>query len=187
MRQMISSAWQVLVLFLIPIGGGIPAGVLLARNHGFEWPAMALLYLVSDMILALLFEPVMKLVALLVNRSPALSKFSEAMKKATSQRISNYGVRPGPFTLIMISFGVDPMTGRTAAFAAGHSFLSGWALAIAGDMIFFFVIMISTLCLDNILGDGTWTAIIIMVLMVGVPFLIRRFRSWRRMSPPVPR
>ena len=28
----------VLMLFLIPIGGGIPAGVLLARDHGLAWP-----------------------------------------------------------------------------------------------------------------------------------------------------
>jgi hypothetical protein len=31
----------VLMLFLLPVGGGIPAGVLLARAKGFAWPLTA--------------------------------------------------------------------------------------------------------------------------------------------------
>ena len=49
----------VLMLFLLPIGGGIPAGVLLARVHGLPWPVTAGLYLVSDVILALALEPIL--------------------------------------------------------------------------------------------------------------------------------
>jgi len=79
--------------------------------------------------------------------------------------------------LVLIAFGVDPMTGRAAAMAQGHHFVSGWAVAIAGDMIFFGVVMVSTIWLNNILGDGTWTAIIIMVLMLGLPPLIRRVKK----------
>lgn len=45
----------VLMLFLIPVGGGIPAGVLLARTMGLRWPVTAGLYFVSDLILALAF------------------------------------------------------------------------------------------------------------------------------------
>jgi hypothetical protein len=77
----------------------------------------------------------------------------------------------------MIAFGVDPITGRAATVAAGHGFLSGWTLAIIGDMFFFLVLMSSTLWLNNILGDGTWTAIIVMVGMMVLPGLIRRVRD----------
>ncbi len=76
--------------------------------------------------------------------------------------------------LIMIAFGVDPMTGRAAALAQGHGFITGWAVAIAGDMIFFSLIMASTLWLNDYLGDGTWAAVIIMMLMLVIPPLIRR-------------
>jgi len=44
------------MLFLIPVGGGIPAGVLLARDKGLAWPVTAGLYLISDILLALAFE-----------------------------------------------------------------------------------------------------------------------------------
>ena len=39
----LSSAGEVLTLFLIPIGGGIPAGVILAKSRGIEWPVTTLL------------------------------------------------------------------------------------------------------------------------------------------------
>ena len=119
----------VLTLFLIPVGGGIPAGVLLARARGIGWPAMELLYFISD---------------------------------------------------VLIAFGVDPMTGRTAAHAAGHGFLSGWTLAITGDMMYFTVIMVSTLWLNSVLGDGTKTMVIILIAMFAVPELIKRWRERRR-------
>ena len=57
----LASSFSVLELFVIPVGGGIPAGVLLARNQGLAWPVMAVLYLISDVILALAFEPLLNL------------------------------------------------------------------------------------------------------------------------------
>jgi hypothetical protein len=44
---------SVLMLFLIPVGGRITAGVLLAQTKGLAWPVTAGFYLVSDMMLAL--------------------------------------------------------------------------------------------------------------------------------------
>jgi len=37
----------VLMLFLIPVGGGIPARVLLAERTGLAWPVTAVLYFIS--------------------------------------------------------------------------------------------------------------------------------------------
>lgn len=107
-----------------------------------------------------------------------LGRFQQAFKASMLKTTSKYGVNPGPFTLILISFGVDPMTGRTAALFAGHGFVTGWILAITGDMFFFWLIMGSTLWLNSILGNGTWTAIIIMVLMFVGPGLFRRIKSF---------
>lgn len=77
----------------------------------------------------------------------------------------------------MIAFGVDPMTGRSVARAAGHGFIMGWMFAIAGDMLYFGVLMVSTLWLNGILGDGTWTTIIILAAMMIVPWLIKKIRA----------
>ena len=174
-----ADAWEVLLLFLIPIGGGIPAGVLLAQKFGIAWPIMMVLYFISDVILACLFEPVMKLLILVSHRYPLpfLVRLRSAFKKSVHRTIAYYGNSTGPLALILIAFGVDPMTGRAAAIAAGHGFIIGWAIAITGDMIFFALLMVSTLWLNSILGDGTWTVIIILIFMMILPLLIRRLRA----------
>jgi len=175
------SAWGVLSLYLIPVGGGIPAGVLLAKRHGIGWPASSVLYFVSDVILALIFEPLLKGVIALGRRMPRLGRVTEAFRASMRRTGEKYGTAAGPVALILIAFGIDPMTGRSAAAAAGHGFVSGWTLAIAGDMLYFWVIMISTLSLNSILGDGTWTTMIIMAAMLLVPMAVKRLKS-----PPSP-
>jgi hypothetical protein len=172
-----SNAGEVLTLFLIPIGGGIPAGVLLGKTRGLEWPTLAILYFVSDVILACVFEPVMYAFIHVAKRSPRLTRFLEAYKQSLAKSGFKYGVSAGPYALVLISFGVDPMTGRAAARAAGHGFISGWAIAICGDMFFFFLIMGSTLWLNNILGDGTMAAVIVMLGMMLGPMVVRRVRA----------
>jgi len=168
---------DVLLLFLIPIGGGIPAGVLLAQKYQFMWPVMILLYFISDLILACAFEPLLILFLKLAKKIPRLAKMSEIIKQAFKKTTSMYGNSTGVFALIAIAFGVDPMTGRTVAVAAGHGFVTGWMIAIAGDMLYFSLLMVSTLWLNSLLGDGTWTMLIILALMMIVPSLIKKIRQ----------
>ncbi len=171
---------SVLKLFLVPVGGGIPAGVLLAQAKGLAWPATTLLYLVSDIILAVAFEPILRLIAHACGKVPSLTRISAAMKAATARSVSHFsGTGAGPIALIMIAFGVDPMTGRASALAAGHGFIAGWAFAIAGDMLYFAVIAITTLRLDSYVRDPNITMVIVLAAMFGVPVLVRRIRSGR--------
>jgi hypothetical protein len=177
-----SKMWEVFVLFAVPIGGGIPAGVVLAQSQGIGWLTMTLIYFCSDLLLAILFEPFMKLFIYGSEHIQFLAKLRASLKKTTEKTIAGYGAKPGPFLLITIAFGVDPMTGRAAAMAAGHNFISGWAIAIAGDMIFFGIIAASTILLNGILGDGTLTAVIILILMVVVPALVRKFKPQKKIA-----
>lgn len=171
---------SVLKLFVIPVGGGIPAGVMLAQAKGLAWPVTACLYLVSDIILAFAFEPILRLLAIICRKVSFLTRFSAALKAATARSVSHFGgTGAGPIALIMIAFGVDPMTGRASALAAGHGFLAGWAIAIAGDMLYFAVIAITTLRLNSYIRDPNTTMVIVLVAMICVPILIRRIRSWR--------
>lgn len=173
----LSELWKVLLLFLVPIGGGIPGGVILARTYHFSWQLMMLLYFISDVILACIFEPLMYVFMFYGKRVPFIVRASLMFKEMVKKTTESYGNSTGPFALIMIAFGVDPMTGRAVAVAAGHGFISGWMIAIAGDMIYFTVLMASTLWLNNILGDGTTTTLIIFAAMMAVPVIIRRFKK----------
>jgi hypothetical protein len=175
--------YSVLMLFLIPVGGGIPAGVLLAQTKGLAWPVTAGLYLVSDVMLALVFEPVLQLLAWLAGKVPFLARFSARMKAAMARSAARFsGVGAGPITLIMISFGADPMTGRASALAAGHGFMMGWAFAIAGDMLYYAVIAVTTLHLNRYVRDPEITMWIVLGAMIVVPLIVRLFRAPQRMQ-----
>lgn len=175
----------VLGLFLIPLGLGIPSGVLLARARGLGWPAMTALYFLSDVILAVVFEPVLRLLAAAGRRSPALARAGGALRASLERTAAFYGgAGAGPFTLVLIAFGVDPMTGRAAALAAGHGFVTGWAIAIAGDTLYFLVVAAATLKLIAAFGDKDRAVMAVMAAMIAVPLLARRLRSaWSRRFP----
>ena len=165
----------VLLLFLVPVGGGIPAGVLLARANGLAWPVTAGLYFVSDVILASAFEPVLRVLVALGRRLPVLARVGAAISVAMDRTAAHYGgAGAGPFMLIVIAFGVDPMTGRAAALAAGHGFIAGWAIAIAGDMLYYSVIAFTTLRLNAYFKDPNTTMLIVLGAMIVVPILVRR-------------
>ena len=171
----------VLGLFLIPVGGGIPAGVLLARKVGLAWPVKAGLYFVSDVILAFAFEPILRLLVVVGRRIPLLARLTLAMQIAMERVAAQYGGRAaGPFTLVMIAFGVDPMTGRAAALANGHGFVAGWAIAIAGDMIYYAVVAFTTLRLNAFIADPETTVLIVLTAMIVLPLLFRRLKgAWQ--------
>ncbi len=176
----ISIMLSVLKLFLLPVGGGIPAGVLLAHVKGLAWPITIALYLVSDIVLALAFEPILRILTTLCGKIPLLVRLSRVLKTASARSVSHFsGTGAGPISLVMIAFGVDPMTGRASALAAGHGFLAGWAFAITGDMLYFGVIALTTLRLNSYFRDPNTTMLIVLGAMFGLPMLVRYFRSTR--------
>ncbi|NDG83948.1 MAG: hypothetical protein EBX52_02795 [Proteobacteria bacterium] len=177
MSPRISDLMSVLGLFVIPIGGGIPAGVLLAKSKGFGWLATSFVYLISDLLLACVFDPLMWGFVRLVKRSTKQELIFASLKGALQKSIPKLGVSVGPLSLILIAFGTDPMTGRVVTAMKGHGFITGWAISIAGDMIFFALIMASTLWLNGILGDGTLTSVIVIAGMFVIPALFRKIRE----------
>ncbi len=178
--EFLAHAWEVLVLFLVPFGGGIPVGVVVAKKYAIEWPLTSFLYFISDVMLAIAFEPLLRYFLKKSETVLAFAKMRESLSKSSGWIITQYGAHPGALALVLITFGSDPMTGRSVSKALGHGIFSGWALVILGDMIFFGVVMASTLLLNNILGDGTWAAVIITVVLLAFPAVLRRFKKTKK-------
>jgi hypothetical protein len=168
---------RVFLWFLIPLGMGISPGVLLARDLGLRWPLAAALYFVSDLVLAAYFEPILRWLIRLAARRPTLARVAAEMRK-TLDRVAALlgGAEGGPIGLILFTYGVDPMSGRAMTMAAGHGVFSGWALVIAGDMLYYGTVAASTLAVDSWLGNKWATVAVITVLMVALPPLIRRVK-----------
>ena len=93
----------VFMLFLLPVGGGIPAGVLLARANGLPWLVTAGLYFVSDVVLALAFEPVLRLLLVLGRKVPLLARFGAVIRNAMVRNAAYLsGTGTGPMALVLI-------------------------------------------------------------------------------------
>jgi hypothetical protein len=197
--------WGAFLLFLVPIGGGIPLGVLMARDaipamfspyvEAIVSPSllplvmpvvtplvMAAMYLVSDIVMAITHEPMFILLGWLAGIVPVLGKIRDFMVKSTSRVGLRDGGKRGPLGLILFSFTVDPVSARGAAAAAGHGFFVGWTLAIIGDMVYFAVLMTATLWLSGIFGDDRITVGATLIVVWGLSWLIRR----RHQSSPAP-
>jgi len=163
----------VLLLFLLPVGGGIPAGVLLAHSRGLAWPLTAGLYFLSDVLLALAFEPILRLLAAWLRRAPFPAHVRLAVTEAMARtRALLAGTGAGPLGLVGIAFGLDPMSGRAAALAAGHGAMAGWAFALTGDMVYYAVIASATLGLNAYVKHPGATIAWILGAMFLVPLLV---------------
>jgi hypothetical protein len=175
-------AWGAFLLFLVPIGGGIPAGVLIAHNAGVSAPVTAFLYFLSDIVLAFVYEPMLVILMALGRWIPVLGRIGRALARGVQRTTDRAGAK-GPLGLVLVSFSVDPMTGRAAAAAAGHGFLPGWTFAITGDMFYFVLLMASTLWLNGILGDERLTIGVVLVITLLLPSVMRRWRDGPRPAP----
>lgn len=176
--EALNQYWQILKMFIIPLGFGITPGVLLAKKFKTLWWIILILYFISDLLLAIVFEPLLLLIIRLLKDKPnfqqAYAIFKESFKKTTE----HLGTDTGPLALIIVAFGADPMSGRAIAKAHGHGFISGWLIAITGDMLYFAVLMVCTLWLNDIIGDdGTKTTTIMIILMLLLPGLIKKIRQ----------
>jgi hypothetical protein len=173
------------LLFLVPVGGGIPLGVLMARDAGVSPVITALLYMASDVVIALFAEPWLAFLRWVGRRVPFVGRVGERLSRLSGGAGLKDGGARGPLGLVLVSFTTSPTMGRAATSAAGHGFFSGWALAITGDMLYFVLLMASTLWISGVLGDERVTVGAVLVLTWVLPTLLRRLhaRRSRRVVP----
>ena len=177
-------ALGVLLLFCVPIGGGIPLGVIMARDAGLSPLTTAGLYFISDLVLAVTAEPLVALVRWLSQRIEILARVGARLARLTGSAGLQDGRVRGPLGLILVAFSISPTTGRAAAAAAGHGFFSGWTLAIVGDMAYFGLLLVTTLWVSSVSGDDRLTVGAVLLVTWVLPLAIRRLR--RRNAGTVP-
>lgn len=103
----------------------------MARNLGLSPIETAALYLVSDVVMALIVEPELAVFRWLGWRYGFARRVGERLVAITRNAgLQDSGAR-GPLELVLLSFTIEPITSRVAARAAGHGFLVGWGLHYA--------------------------------------------------------
>jgi hypothetical protein len=182
-----AGAMGVFLVFVTQIGAGIPVGVLMARNAGINPLATAGLYAASDVVLAIVMEPMLILLAWLGKRVDFIGRLGNRLARFSGATGLSSGRVRGPLGLILFSFAVAPAPARAASEAAGHGFISGWTLAIIGDMFYFTMIMASTLWVSSLFGDDRLSVGAVLVGAWVLPMLFRRIRSASSAPRPQPR
>lgn len=165
----------VLLLFCVPGGIGIPSGVLLARNDGIGPLATTLLYAVSDVLLAATIEPLLVALSRARPHVPALDRVARATLLAIARMLPP-GRLIGPTSVVLAGFGMGMPFGRILGAGAGYGLVPSWLLTIAGDMLYFWLGMASTLWLGGVLGDQRMAALGALVLMLVVSMAVRGVR-----------
>ena len=171
------------MLFMFPVGGGIPFGVIMARDAGVSPLVTLALYAISDVLGAIITEPYVMFFRWLGRHVSWIGRIGERMTRLSGAAGFSEPGKRGPLGIALVSFTVSMTTGRAAAVAAGHGPVMGWALAILGDLGYFLVLMVSTLWLSAVIGDERITIGVVLVGMWVVPVLIRK---WRARNAPVP-
>ena len=167
--------YGVLLLFCIPGGVGIPPGVLLGHHDGIGFVPMTVLYFLSDVVLAFVFEPMLIVLAALARVVPGVARAGQLLM-ALVERTMPAGSLAGPTGIMLTSFGAGLPFGRALAAAAGYALVPGWLLTIAGDMVYYVIGTVSTLWFDGMFGDQRVAALAGLVVMLLAPVLVRRFR-----------
>jgi hypothetical protein len=168
-----TGAWGVFLVFVTQIGAGIPLGVLMARNAGLSPLVTGLLYLASDVVLAVTTEPMLGALRWLGRRLPFFGRLGDRLARLSGMAGLESGAVSGAVGIIVLSFSVAPLPARAASEAAGYGFVPGWTLAIIGDMAYFTLVMVSTLWASSVFGIhdrltvggvivGTWVLRLVM-------------------------
>jgi hypothetical protein len=172
----------VFALFWTPIGPGIPAGVLLARHVPLHPSITFGLYALSDLLAAVVVHPIFTLLRRHGRRVPAvhwlgrrfLSLVTLGLPRSRVAVDGNSRMAPLLFRIATVAFGVDVYTGGLVATGLPVPRLAGWASAIAGDLLWFALLLGTSIAAASIADDDRFIGIVVLVAMIAIPQIAKR-------------
>ncbi len=183
----------VFALFWAPVGPGIPAGVLLARHVPLHPAFTFLLYTTSDVLGAAICHPLFSMLRRAARRVPAIKWLGERMirfamlgtrvPRAQDLR-PGAGMAPALFRIATVGFGVDVYTAGMLVNGLRVPRLLGWASAIAGDLVWFLLLLGTSLATAALVDDDRIIGGVVLVAMLVIPSIARRIFPALRDAPP---
>jgi hypothetical protein len=168
----------VLTLFFAPVGPGVPAGVLLARHIPLHPGLTFGLYALSDVIAAIICHPVFVLLRRHARHVKPIRWLGRRLLSVAMIGVPKSEPATVPLALSRIAtvgFGVDVYTAGMLAVGLPIPRLPGWASAIAGDLIWFGLLLGTTIVAASIADDDRFIAVVMIVAMIAIPRIARRF------------
>lgn len=169
----------VFVLFWSPwmAAIGIPAGLILARHAGINPFVTFGLYALTDIMGAMITHPLYAVIKRYGGRVAFLSTIGRwyvriAMIGAKPPRIDD--VRNGPiwpalFRIGVVAFGFDIYHGGMVIAGLPVPRLLGWGAALAGDLIWFGVLFVTSTAAAAVVENDKTVGVITVVAMIAIP------------------
>jgi hypothetical protein len=182
-----SGPLAVFLIFLSPFGPGAVAGILLARSQGMAPDLTVALYALSDVVAAVVLEPLINRLPRFAARSPIGQRMFSAFNRLDSLTDVVGGRFGRPIGLMTLTFATDFFTAAIVSSGIAMSRLVAWACIIAGDVVWFVIIFVASMSVASFLSDNRIVFIVTLVIGFGLPALIRRLVRRRAAPNPGPR
>jgi hypothetical protein len=167
----------VLMLFFAPVGPGIPAGVLLARHVPLNPVLTFGLYAFSDVLAAIVCHPIF----VVLRRHGArvapirwLGRHVLSLAMVGVRAPESGGIAPKLLRIGTVGFGVDIYTAGMLVTGFGVPRVPGWLAAIAGDLVWFALLLATSFLAASIADDDRFIAVAMIVAMIVIPRLAQR-------------
>jgi hypothetical protein len=187
----------VFALFWAPIGPGIPAGVLLARHAGLNPLVTLALYALSDVLGACVCHPMFVGLRGLARRVRALRWLGQRLMKvamfgarvptAADLEVGVKGLAPALFRIGTVGFGLDVYHGGMLVAGLPVPRLLGWAAAMAGDLVWFAVLLVTSIATAAVVDDDRVVAVVVLIAMFVLPMVAKRLFPVLRDPAPAPK
>ena len=172
--------WGAFWLFLLPIGPGTTAGILAGKNGGIDALGIAAIYLASDVLTAMYLDPLLRLARNFGRRHA----WARAFGSQLAQAVHRTQLSPGPWgqflSVALLSLGGGMATGAMALPGSRLPRPLAWIGVIAGDMVYFGLLLATALGLASIVPDDRLVFVGVLVVAMLAGPIIRRFTT-----PPV--
>jgi hypothetical protein len=172
----------IFAFFCAPVGPWLPAGVLLAQHLRIPPAFIFGLYLVADLFVVILLNPVYSFLRAQGRRNPTIRNIGRrtlALAMIGTRRLAADDVRAGHLApallrIATVGFGVDVYTAGALATGLPIPRLAGWTAAMVGDLVGFALLLGSSITAAHVFNDERATAAVLLVVALLGPSILRR-------------
>jgi hypothetical protein len=171
------------LIFMVPIGPGKPAGILLGREAGLGPLEILGLYAAKDVLTGLYLEPLLRLIARHGSRFAWARSAGEQITAIATRTHLGSGRLAQAISVGLVALGAGFMTGAAALPCARLPRPLGWLSVILGDLTWFSVMLAAAIGLTSIIPDNRMVFVALLLMALLSRPLTRRLTDPSAASP----